>query len=163
MILTPALSVSPLGCVLVGMISIVLPVMVLAANLPLTDLIFFGGVHQKTSHAPIFGSLPGAIQVKTNSAIVPAGTVIESPADLLTASGDNEARPYVLRICRLDAAPPDRLDGRALTLAMASSLPGQPETDLRGSYAGSISGLHRSPVSGSFSRSRALVPATVIP
>jgi hypothetical protein len=64
---------------------------------------------------------------------------------------------------------PDHAEGldysRTITLAMALSSNGQPETVLRGSYAESISGLHRSPiaVSGSFSLSRALGPVTFIP
>jgi hypothetical protein len=104
--LTPTSSVSSFGYLLVGMISIFLPAMVQAANLPLTDLILFGKVYQKSSHAPIVGSLPGAIQVKINNAIIPADTVIASTADLLTASGDTEARYYVLRIRRFDAGTP---------------------------------------------------------
>lgn len=64
---------------------------------------------------------------------------------------------------------PDHAEGldftRTLTLSFASPPAGQPETSLRGSYAESISGLHRSPVSvsGSFSLSRALGPVTFVP
>lgn len=82
------------------------PVLAPAANLPLTDLIFFGKVHQKTTHAPIIGTLPGQIQVKVTNLIVPTDTVIASTADLLTAPGDTEARYYVLRIRRFDAGTP---------------------------------------------------------
>ena len=64
---------------------------------------------------------------------------------------------------------PDHAQGvafsRAITLAFSSPPAGQPETALRGSYAESISGLYRSPVSvsGSFSLSRSLGPVTFVP
>lgn len=78
----------------------------LAANLPLTDLIFYGKVYQKTTHAPISGTLPGKVEVKINNLIAPADTVIASTADLKTIPGALAAEYYVLRIKRYEVGTP---------------------------------------------------------
>lgn len=73
-----------------------------AANLPLTDLIFFGKVYQNTTHTPITGVLPGKIEVKINSATGPSDTVIALTEQLLAAPGAVSSEYYVLRIRRFD-------------------------------------------------------------
>lgn len=75
----------------------------LFAGIPLTDLIFYGRVYQKTQ-APVTGVLPGPVTVKitpaAGSQIEP--TIIASTVELLDA-GSGTKEFYVLRIKRFEA------------------------------------------------------------
>jgi hypothetical protein len=95
-----------LGSIAVPLLALGSSLFCSAASLPLTDLIFYGKVYHKTSHAQITGTLPGKIEVK----ISPGDTVIASTAELKTIPGASVAEYYVIRINRFEAGTTRSLD-----------------------------------------------------
>ena len=83
------------------MVALLLPSLLSAASLPLTDLILYGKVYQKTTHTPVVGNLPGPVTVKINSATGAGDTVIASTGELVDA-GSGTKEFYVLRLRRFE-------------------------------------------------------------